>query len=217
MTGFDTAAALRGRLDERAAVWEFLRLFAAAWDLPVSPAAAPERPGLRVPEALREAYACGTPLDPRGVSVEDGILVFHWADPLVTETAWGIPPHGADLPDPPVVIDTGSGWRPYVDRLSLACVDFALTAALDHPDAPANACELAPEQVPAAVAGLDRVPLPDLPMWAELEESPVRWYSTPGGLLRTHGDGWVWLWVRAQTAAGLEAICATMPETRWSQ
>lgn len=98
----------------------------------------------------------------------------------------------------------------------LACVDFALTAALDHPDAPSNACELAPDQVPAAIAGLDRLPLPDLPMWVELEESPVRWYSTPGGLVRTHGDGWVWLWVRAQTAADLDSICATMPEARWS-
>jgi hypothetical protein len=217
MTGFDTAAGLRGRLADRAAVWDFLRVFATAWDLPVAPAVAPERLGPRPPAALREAYACGTPLDPRGASVEGGVLEFHWADPLVAETAWGIPLDGVDLDDPPVVVDTGSGWRPYADRLSLACLDFALTAALEHPDAPANACELPPEQVPAAVAALDRLPLPDLPMWVELEQSPVRWYSTPGGLLRTHGNDWVWLWVRAQTTADLDAVCASLPEARWSQ
>ncbi|MBV1856543.1 hypothetical protein [Catellatospora tritici] len=38
MTGFDTAGELRRRLADRAAVWEFLRLFTAAWDVPSGPA-----------------------------------------------------------------------------------------------------------------------------------------------------------------------------------
>ncbi|MEU7820325.1 hypothetical protein [Catellatospora sp. NPDC049133] len=97
MTGLDTAEELRRRLADRTAVWEFLRLFTAAWGLPGEPVAAPDEV----------------------------------ADPLITETAWGIPLDAADRPDPPVVVDTGSGWRPYLDRLSLACVDFALTAAIE--------------------------------------------------------------------------------------
>ncbi|RKR86198.1 hypothetical protein BDK92_0421 [Micromonospora pisi] len=221
MTGFDTAGALRRRLDDRAAAWDFLRLFTSAWGLPGDPAVGVEeatsRLGLRLPVALREAYACSGLLDPRGIYAEDGILSFHWADPLVTETAWGIPLAAADQPDPPVVIDTGSGWRPYLDRLSLACVDFALTAAIDQEGAAVSACELPPDQVPSVVARFDRVPLPEVPTWVEAEDSPVRWYSRPGQLVRTHGDDWIWVWVRAQTPVGLHAIYAAIPGARWSQ
>lgn len=67
------------------------------------------------------------------------------------------------------------------------------------------------------VARFDRVPLPALPMWVEAEDSPVRWYSRPGQLLRTHGDDWVWVWVRAQTPADLDSIHAAIPGARWSQ
>ncbi|WP_155373718.1 SMI1/KNR4 family protein [Catellatospora vulcania] len=221
MTGFDTANELRRRMGDRAAVWEFLRLFSAAWGLPGEPAAgfgeAAERLGPQLPEALREAYACGGLLDPRGAYAEDGVLAFHWADPLIAETAWGIPLAVADRPDPPVVIDTGSGWRPYLDRLSLACVDLALSAALDREDTLDNACELSPDQAPAVAARFDRVPLPELPMWVEVEESPVRWYSRPGQLLRTHGDDWMWVWIRAQTPADLARIHAAVPGSCWSR
>ncbi|WP_204012225.1 hypothetical protein [Virgisporangium aurantiacum] len=220
MAVFDTAKALRQRLDDPAAVWEFLRLFTTAWGLPSGPIAgvdqAEDRQGVRLPVALREAYACTGFLDPRGMYAEDGILAFHSADPLITETAWGIPIAVADQADPPVVIDTGSGWRPYLDRLSLACVDLALTAAIDG-DTLTNACELPPEQVPSVAARFDRVPLPDLPMWIEAEDSPVRWYSRPGQLLRTHGDDWAWVWIRAQTPADLEQIYAALPAARWSR
>lgn len=40
VTGFDTAQALRQRLADRTAVWEFLRLFNAAWGLSGDPVAA---------------------------------------------------------------------------------------------------------------------------------------------------------------------------------
>jgi hypothetical protein len=52
-------------------------------------------------------------------------------------------------------------------------------------------------------------------MWVEIEDSPVRWYSKPGQLLRTHGDDWVW--VRAQTPADLDWIYAAMPAASWSE
>lgn len=209
MTGFDTAGALRSRMDDPAAVWEFLRLFAAAWGVP----AARVHPVDGMPPALRDAILPG----PRRPSTEDGVLLFHWSDPLVTDTSWGIPLDAVDEPDPPVVMDTGSGWRPYTDRLSLACVDFALTAAIDQDGTPTNACELPPERAVEAMARFDRVPLPDLPMWVEVEDSPVRWYSRPGQLVRAHGDGWIWAWVRGRTPADLESIYEAIPMVRWSQ
>ncbi|MFC7244151.1 hypothetical protein ACFQO7_16890 [Catellatospora aurea] len=120
MTGFDTAEELRRRLADRSAVWEFLRLFTAAWGLPGEPVAAPDevadRRGFGLPVALREEYACNGLLDPRGMEAEDGPLAF-----------------------------------------------------------------------------------------------------TAGQLVRTHGDDWMWAWVRAQTPADLERIFAALPGARWSQ
>jgi hypothetical protein len=214
VTGFDTAAELRARMGDRAGVWEFLGRFAAAWSLASDPIHAEIK--ARVPVALREAYAVTGLLDPRRGYVDDGILVFHRSDPLITETTWGTPVADAGREDPPVVVDTGSGWRPYLDRVSLFCVDLALTEALDRVGTLENACELPPDRLPSVAAGFDRVPLPDLPMWVEVEDSPVRWYSRPGQLLRTHGEDWAWLWVRAQTAADLERIYAALPGETWS-
>nr|BFE72365.1 hypothetical protein GCM10020092_056660 [Actinoplanes digitatis] len=122
------------------------------------------------------------------------------------------------LPDPPVVIDTGAGWQPYLDRTSLACVDVALTAVVQEHDAGlCNACELPADLAGPAMAAFDRVPLPDLPMWIDVEESPVRWWSGPGQVLRTHGDGGVWLWVSAQTEESLDAVYAAIPPSAMEQ
>ncbi|WP_433788444.1 hypothetical protein [Actinoplanes sp. CA-252034] len=212
---FDTAAGLRPRIGDRAGVWEFLRLFTEAWGLTGSPCSF-DRP---LPAALREAYALGTVLDGGGPDVEDDVLVFHWADPEITETAWGVPLDVAGRDDPPVVINTGGGWEAYVDRVSLACVDIALTTVVqEHDFELCNAAELPPEVAGPALAVFDRLPLPDLPMWIDVEESPVRWYSAPGRLLRTHGDDGVWLWVSAQSAAALDDLYAAMPGARghWS-
>ncbi|MBB4763300.1 hypothetical protein ACFQFC_03785 [Amorphoplanes digitatis] len=221
MTGFDTAAELRARLGDRDGVWEFLRRFARAWDLRDAGGGDPDRSadrlGVALPAALREAYAIRGVLDPGALEVQDDVLVFHRADPMITETVWGIPLDVAGLPDPPVVIDTGAGWQPYLDRTSLACVDVALTAVVQEHDAGlCNACELPADLAGPAMAAFDRVPLPDLPMWIDVEESPVRWWSGPGQVLRTHGDGGVWLWVSAQTEESLDAVYAAIPQARWS-
>ncbi|GAA4607801.1 hypothetical protein BJY16_006521 [Actinoplanes octamycinicus] len=209
MTAFDTAAELAAR-----DVGEFLRRFTRAWNLPAESKGLP-RDGA-VPAALREAYAIGDLLDPRALEVQGEVLVFHYADPMITETRWGIPLDTVDQADPPVVIDTGGGWQPYLDRVSLACVDVALTAVIqEHDEELCNACELPAELVGPALAAFDRVPLPDLPMWIDVEESPVRWWSRPGQLLRTHGEGGVWLWASAQTRADLDAMYAALPGADW--
>ncbi|GIF42426.1 hypothetical protein [Actinoplanes xinjiangensis] len=212
---FDTAAQLRPRIVDRAGVWDFLRLFAAAWGL--SGTGRSFRGPM--PAALREAYALGTVLDRAGPQTEDGVLIFHWADSQITDTCWGVPLDHLDGDDPPVVVNTGGGWQPYVDRVSLACVDIALTTVVqEHDEKLCNAAELPAALVGPALAGFDRVPLPDLPMWIDVEESPVRWYSGPGQLLRTHGEGGVWLWVSAQSDTALSGLYAAMPGARdhWS-
>ncbi|WP_203842662.1 hypothetical protein [Winogradskya humida] len=216
MAGFDTAAELRARLGDPAGAWEFLRRFARAWELGES--GDPARSETQLDGALREAYAVGGVLDPGALEVQDNVLVFHYADPMITETMWGIPLDVAGQPDPPVVINTGDGtWQPYLERVSLACVDLALTAVIqDHDERLGNACELPAEMVESAMAAFNRVPLPDLPMWIGVEESPVRWWSGPGQLLRTHGDGGVWLWVSAQTRDDLEAVYAAIPCAEWN-
>jgi len=221
VAGFDTASELRARLNDVAGVREFLRRFAGAWNLRDG-GGAPEgfeaRLEVALPVALREAYGIGGVLDPGALEVQDNVLVFHWADPMITETMWGIPLDVVGLPDPPVVLNTGDGvWRPYVDRVSLACVDLAFTAVIqEHDEWLCNACELPAEMVGPVMAAFDRVPLPDLPMWIDVEESPVRWWSRPGQLLRTHGDGGVWLWVSVQTKDDLDAVYAAIPYAEWS-
>ncbi|GAA2572578.1 hypothetical protein GCM10010435_54170 [Winogradskya consettensis] len=222
MTGFDTAAELRAWLGDAAGAWEFLRRFARAWELGESgnPARFAARLDGALPVALREAYAVGGVLDPGALELQDNVLVFHYADPMITETMWGIPLDVAGRPDPPVVINTGDGnWQPYLEQVSLACVDLALTAVIqDHDERLCNACELPAAMVGPAMAAFDRVPLPDLPMWIDVEESPVRWWSGPGQLLRTNGDGdgGVWLWVSAQTQDDLNAVYAAVPYAEWN-
>ncbi|MEU8663845.1 hypothetical protein [Actinoplanes philippinensis] len=212
---FDTAAELRPRIGDRAGVWDFLRLFTAAWGLTGEPRSF-DRP---LPAALREAYALGGVLEATAPGVEDDVLVFHCADPEITDTWWGVPLAAADQDDPPVVINTGGGWQPYAERVSLVCVDIALTTVVQEHDVElCNAAELPAERAGPALAAFDRLPLPDLPMWIDVEESPVRWYSGPGQLLRTHGDGGLWLWVSARSTAALDSLYAAMPgaEGYWS-
>lgn len=221
MTGFDTAAELRVGLGDVAGTREFLRRFARAWDLPDGCDALERfeaRLEVALPVALRETYGIGGVLDPGALEVQDNVLVFHCADPMITESMWGISLDVVGQPDPPVVINTGDGvWQPYLDRVSLACVDLALTAVIqEHDERLCNACELPAKMVGSAMAAVDRVPLPDLPMWIDVEESPVRWWSRPGQLLRTHGEGGVWLWVSAQTKDDLNVVYAAIPYAEWS-
>jgi hypothetical protein len=174
VTVFDTAAQLRPRAGDRAGVWEFLRLFTTSWGLAADPEPIPRFED-RLPVALREAYRIGGVLDPGWLDVEDGILVFHGADRMIAETLWGVRLEDTGQDDPPVVINTGSGWQPYLDRVSLTCVDIALTTVVQDEDSRlCNAAELSPELAGPVVAAFDRLPLPDLPMWIDVEDSPDR-------------------------------------------
>ncbi|GHE86072.1 hypothetical protein GCM10014715_48140 [Streptomyces spiralis] len=75
-----------------------------------------------------------------------------------------------------------------------------------------DACELPDTLVPNLRSSYSRVDLPDHPMWASEEDSPVRWYAAPGRLLRRDGlQHHCWIHARGRTVADLEIIRADLP------
>ncbi|WP_119726410.1 hypothetical protein [Thermomonospora amylolytica] len=50
----------------------------------------------------------------------------------------------------------------------------------------------------------ERLPMPDYPMWAVPEGSPIRWFTGPDVIIRD--DAREWVWVRARTAEALQAV-----------
>ncbi|MFC8719124.1 SMI1/KNR4 family protein [Kitasatospora sp. NPDC057198] len=232
----DAALALRGGLHSPAQALEFVRWLAAAWtDRPPAPedgfpeaelALAEARLGFPMPAALRSGYALfgrrddltrnqDPLLPPSGLYVDeesDGVLVFREENQSCA--FWGIPLAELDQEDPPVVLSTGRDWVPFLTRMSLAWVELALTEFLlgsPHYDA----CELPAARLPALHALHTRLPLPDHPMWASRDDSPIRWYAAPGRLLRHDGLGDLsWLHAATRTRVGLDALHADLP-ARW--
>ncbi|GLW69670.1 hypothetical protein Kpho02_19690 [Kitasatospora phosalacinea] len=186
--------------------------------------------GFPLPAALRSGYALfgrrddltrtqDALLPPSGLYVErvdetadDGMLVFREENQGCA--FWGLPLSAPDRDDPPVLVDAGDGWSPFLPRMSLAWVELVLTEFLlgsPHYDA----CELPPALLPVLHARHTRLPLPDHPMWASWADSPIRWYAAPGRLLRHDGPGpHSWLHATARTPADLAALHADLP-TRW--
>lgn len=229
----DAARALRGGLHSPAQALEFVRWLAAAWtDRPLAPedgcpeaelAAAEARLGFPLPVALRSGYALFGRRDdltrnqdplvpPSGLYVDEEsaeVLVFREENQGCA--FWGIPLAELGREDPPVVLSAGRDWVPFLGRMSLAWVELALSEFLlgsPHYDA----CELPSARLPALHALHARLPLPDHPMWASWEESPIRWYAAPGRLLRHDGLGNLcWLHATARTPAGLDALHADLP------
>ncbi|MCJ0872677.1 SMI1/KNR4 family protein [Streptomyces sp. AP-93] len=235
MTGvFDVAEALDGGISDRDGAWAFIRGFAAAWAEPLTendgtPAAQLARAeaslGCFLPTALREAYgllgarrdlvANQDPLlPPVEMFVHDecgGFLVFRGENQGCA--FWGVRLRDLDQDDPPVFVQARHGWVPFLDRVSLACVELVLSEALFGGGGRLyNACELPADLLGAVPERFQRVELPDYPLWTRPEDSPVRWFSTPGKLLRQDGLGvHSWLHVRGRTRAHLESICESLP------
>ncbi|WMX48032.1 SMI1/KNR4 family protein [Streptomyces roseicoloratus] len=235
MTGsWDVAQALRGGIRDRRQAWDVVRDFAAAWSAPLdddsgTPGRELERAeaalGLRFPVALREGYSLlgatrhdltgnqDPLLPPSKLFVHDelgGVLVFRSENQGCA--IWGVRLRDLRQDDPPVLVQSLDGWIPFLERVSLAWVELVLSETLLRGDPLYNACEL-PAQLSRGLPGLyTHVDLPDYPMWTGAEESPVRWFSAPGKLLRLDGQGdHSWLHVRGRTAADLESIYATVP------
>jgi hypothetical protein len=153
-------------------------------------------------------------LDPHELRLDESgeVLVFREENQGVT--SWGVPTARLAEPDPPVVFwldaldHRGRGWRPFLDRFSLACVELVLSEALF-----ADPVELSDDRAidDGAVALLEerftRSAIPDYPMWTG--GGSTRWFTGADVILRDDADTWVW--VRARTPTALAATRAALP------
>jgi len=230
---FDAGEALRAGLDDRRQAWEFIRRFAAEWTTPLAPGdgvsrdtwrAAEQRIGAELPAALREAYLLfGRRPDltarqdrlvpPRELGLDDlgTAVVFRVENQYCAE--WGVAAADLASTDPPVYVRDRSrgGWEPFLDRVSVACVEMVLSEVLLGAGKLGNACPLPGELITVVESAYEQMALPEYPVWAG-DDIMVRWFSAPGKLLRMDGRGsYCWLLVRGRTPADLELICAAIP------
>ena len=231
--GFDAGAALRAGLGDRQQAWEFIGRFAAGWVAPLAPGdgvsrdtwrAAEQHIGAELPAALREAYLLfGRRPDltarqdrlvpPRELSFDDSgtAVVFRVENQYSAE--WGVAAADLASTDPPVYVRDRSrgGWEPFLDRVSVACVEMVLSEVLLGAGKLGNACPLPGELITVAESAYEQMALPEYPLWSD-RGIMVRWFSAPGKLLRMDGRGeYCWLLARGRTLADLESICATIP------
>ncbi|WP_037684457.1 hypothetical protein [Streptomyces griseus] len=231
--GPDVSVALGGGVTDRSQAWDFVRWFSGEWiGRPLRPedgcaadelAAAESVLGFELPAALREGYALLGRRDdlarqqdplvpPAGLYVDDalgGVLVFRRENQDCA--AWAIPLSKIEQDDPPVV-ESHRGWIPFLDRMSLAWVELVLSESLFAVGSLYDACELPDALVPSLQAHYACIDLPDHPMWASEEDSPVRWNAAPGRLLRPDGlQDLSWVHARGHAVADLEVIRADLP------
>lgn len=233
--GFDLHAELAAGVRDAAGAWRFLRLFAARYVSPILAGdgcsdeelhAAETRLGFRLPGSLREAYALiGKRFDltrvqdrllaPHQASVDDTgqVLVFRLENQNVAQ--WGIPLSAVTEPDPPVVFRLDSAgqaeraWQPYLERVSLACVEMVLSEWMLSGEMFVDNRELDDEAIALLEKQFRRLPMPDYPFWAGSGGPPVRWFEGLGAVLRE--DARTWLWVRAASADGIAAVRRALP------
>ena len=233
---FDLLEELVSGSRDAAGAWTFVRRFAAACPIPITDGrdgydaseldAVQQAAGCAWPQVLREAYALfgrrddltrcqDRLLEPPQVHVDEPgeILVFRVENQHVAE--WGVALAAVAELDPPVLFRTdtpgpaGRSWRPFLDRLSLACVEMILSEWMLSADTFTDNRELDSESLDALETNFPRLPLPDYPLWADPAGSPTRWFSIPGALLRD--DAGQWLWVRATSAATIAAVRDFLP------
>ncbi|MCO1657146.1 SMI1/KNR4 family protein [Pseudonocardia humida] len=233
--GFDLRSELSRGLRGAAGVARFIRLFAARYASPVAAGdgcteeellAAEARLGLPLPAPLRAVYALigrrtdltrtqDRLLSPDQVDVDDSgeVLVFRVENQCVAE--WGVPLPAVTEPDPPVVFRpdaadrAGRTWRPFLDRVSAACVEMVLSEWMLSGGELTDDRELDGATVAALEERFHRLPIPDHPSWAQPGDGPTRWFEGYGAILRE--DPGTWLWVRAPSADGLSAVRRALP------
>jgi hypothetical protein len=233
---FDVAGEVDAACRDRARAWRFLRGFAAAWSTPITDddgwsqddlIAAEQRLGARLPEALKEALALlgrradltsnqDCLLNPDQLHYDDTGRALVWRQENQGVADWGIPVEDLRLPDPPVVFrldgtySAPEPWRPFLGRLSVACVEMVLYEALfgsdgdDHDNREVEAADLG-----VLERRYSRLALPDYPMWATPDGPPVRWFYGRDALICDHAGAW--LWVRTRTPEALQAVRETLP------
>ncbi|WP_249375383.1 SMI1/KNR4 family protein [Streptomyces sp. I05A-00742] len=208
--GFDVARALAGGCPDRVGAWEFVREFAASWATPLTSAdgfsagevqQAEERLDLRLPVALREAYGLfgrrGDLVARQDPLLEPDELLLDPSGQLLVfrsenqgGAGWGVRLTDLSREDPPVALF--SDHLPqlttcsFLDRVSLACVEMVLSeAVMARSGGPeGRACRASSAVVTVVEAEFAPVPLPPHPAWFEPMGPPVRWFSSPGLVLR---------------------------------
>ncbi|MFF0205876.1 SMI1/KNR4 family protein [Streptomyces sp. NPDC005017] len=205
---FDVAEALAGGCPERVDAWAFIRDFAASWSTPLSLTdgltsvdvqRAEDRLGLSLPVALREAYALfgrrrdlvaqqNPFLEPDELLLDPSgeLLVFRSENQGCA--GWGVALADLSREDPPVVLFSdrlprSSNRSPFLDRMSLACVETVLSEAVTARWAHGRACQATSEVVACLQEEFSPVALPPYPAWFDPMGPPVRWFSAPGLLL----------------------------------
>lgn len=168
-------------------------------------AEAEDRLGVRLPAATREAYQLfgrradlvrtqDRLLEPSKLRFDatGEVLTFRVENQYVTE--WGIRASDLVVTDPPVIfwLDNlnQSGWRPFLDRFSLACVEMVLSESMLHEDVSASR-ELDDKTVDILERRFDRLPFPDYPLWASPDGPPMRWFSDGQVLLCDYSRSWL--------------------------
>lgn len=218
---FDVAGEVAGAVRDRYTAWRFIEGFAAAWAEPLEPqdgwnrhdlAAAEDRLGVAIPEALKEALALfgkrpdltsnqDRLLMPSELRVDNDVLVFRDENQWVA--AWGAALGGDD---PPTLIKldlahkSDERWEPWMPRLSQTCVEMVLSEALFRDGAETADRETSEADVSLLETHFTRLPLHGI---------DTRWFATDDVIIREDtGD---WLWARARTPQALETLLKELP------
>lgn len=186
---------------------------------------AEQRIGVELPAALREAYLLfGLRAD---LTAEQDRLVPAWELALDHSDAavvfrdecqhvaeWGVA--GADLgsADPPVYVrHVGVGdWQPFLNRVSVACVEMVLSEVLAGRRQRGAVClDLPGELIAVVESAYQQMALPEYRAWYN-SDLTMRWFSAPGKLLCMHGrKPRCVLMAGGQTLADLRSMKATVP------
>ena len=122
--------------------------------------------------------------------------------------AWGVAVADLHRTDPPVYVQDrdGGSWKPFLDRVSVACVEMVLSEVVTGRGPSGDMCELPGGLIAMAESAYEQMAVPEYRLWAD-PGITVRWFSAPGKLLRMDGRGpRCRLLAGGQTLADLEAI-----------
>ncbi|MGW3356868.1 SMI1/KNR4 family protein [Streptomyces bungoensis] len=228
---FDLAASLARGVEDRNGAWAFVQDFAAHWvgaalgrddgwteaDLD----AAEQRLGLRLPRALREAYALfgrrrdltsnhDVLLGPAQLYVDDAKEALVFRHENQGAASWGVLLSSLQDDDPAVLFrldladKSAERWEDWLERLSLCCVEIILSESLHAGE---ELCDfLDPDDGSLALleANSVRLPFPAYPVGEE-----TRWFLSRDVLLR-HDDGAAVL-ARGRTAEDLDRVRSLIP------
>ncbi|MET9229352.1 hypothetical protein [Lentzea sp. NPDC003310] len=212
---FDVAGSAARAVRDRSAAWRFIEGFAAAWAEPIEARdgwnhadldAAEDRLGVRLPDAVRDAYALFGKrpdltsnqdwlLTPSELRLDGEVVVFRRE--VHALTSWGAV---LGAPDPAVVQETERGWEPWLPHFSAACVELVLSEALFRDGAGTADREM---------SGADISLLEDHFALLPLGSPGTRWFVADDLIVRE--DAGRWLWARARTPEALGRLQKTFP------